>query len=244
MFGVAFCSGETTENFSDVFSLLKESLFAIFGFNYCPDFLLADGAASITSAARNVFNITYDRGAMCSVHVRANVKKTYKGSKAVFQKIQFDFDYIQAATTRREFDHLINAFKRKWIHWARGSAGTPEATNMSGFLEYLENQWVVILGGWFEGMIMGFPSSNNNLEATNLHFKDNNFPSPKCSLNSCLNNLKNGVEFYSNAYRDGTKRWHSSVLNNNSLGKKTYSWLALQAKAVQYISSFEGDFTH
>lgn len=71
-FGFAMCSRENHEAFAFVLQSIVELNMTIFNYKYEPEYIMADGAESITKALRLTFNHEYKRG-MCWFHVTQNI---------------------------------------------------------------------------------------------------------------------------------------------------------------------------
>jgi hypothetical protein len=65
----------------------------------------------------------------------------------------------QASRNRKIFQTGSQLFLKKYKHETR-------------FLEYFTNEWLSTKDGWFEGLQLYSPNSNNALEATNRVLKD------------------------------------------------------------------------
>jgi hypothetical protein len=70
-----------------------------------------------------------------------------------------DIDILQLCKNKTICDKAVKLFLRKWKSQER-------------FLEYFSDEWLGSKSGWYEGLEVNVPSTNNALEATNRYIKD------------------------------------------------------------------------
>ncbi|CAF1036165.1 unnamed protein product [Brachionus calyciflorus] len=156
---VAICTRETKDDFEFLFrSILKKVP------NFCPKYLLADGADAIT----NGFEAVYGKPIriMCWAHTERAVSNKLKlkndKNETLKKQIMNDFHLLQLSFSQTKFNITYKLFKRKW----------ERLDELGQFFDYFEKEWIHSKNfGWFEGFSPGYPSTNNALEATNNSIK-------------------------------------------------------------------------
>lgn len=171
-FGIAVVNGETEDDYRFLFDSTKDSIQRVFGHNYQPFYLIADGAPAIT----NGFNLAFDRPEddeqnqdrvrlMCWAHVIRNIDpKLDKLGPKLKAELREDIFAIQLSSNKEMFEASSSLFLEKWR--------AKESKSVNDFLKYFEAQWLKgSLTGWYEGAGPLLPSTNNALEATNRVIK-------------------------------------------------------------------------
>lgn len=155
-FGIALLSNENTEAFSFVFnSLIKTKA------SYKPTVLIADCAPSITNAFETTFGKNYTR-VFCWYHVKRNLDNKLKSvPKEKYNQVQSDLYQLQCCLSLDQFKVAFECFFNKWSR----------DENLTSFLQYFKTEYFDQRFNWFEGAALGYPSSNNALEATNAIIK-------------------------------------------------------------------------
>jgi transposase-like protein len=150
-------SAETAEDFKFIFEAASDAFTAFTGQEYRPSVLEADGAHAITNACDAVFPNT--TRIMCWFHVSQNVDKKLSTirSKKIQDAIREDIHQLQLAKSESEFIKASGLWLKKW-------EGNQEANS---FVSYFREEYINNNSGWFEGLALGYPSTNNCLEATN-----------------------------------------------------------------------------
>ena len=157
-------SNEDTEAFQFLFSTLQTETEKEGGQRFQPSLAVADGAAAITAALRDVFGPGCRR-AMCWAHVIRQVdKKILSIPDAEAQaSVREAVRVLQLASSPTEFQ----AARALFADWLLGNPLTAE------FKDYFWGQWMQKdLSGWFEGFTQAGPSTNNGLECINRTLKD------------------------------------------------------------------------
>lgn len=155
-FGIALLTNEDTESFAFVFqSLLKANV------NYKPTILIADCAAAITRAFQLTFPHEFVR-LHCWYHVKRNLDSKLKSlSKDKYNKVQTDLYQLQVATSTAQFNVAVKCFITKWS----------QDDDVKEFIQFFQEEYVDQRANWYEGAALGYPSTNNALEATNSTIK-------------------------------------------------------------------------
>lgn len=171
-FGIAIVNGETEEDYRFLFNSTNDNIMRVFGHNYSPNYLLADGAPAIT----NGFYLAFGRHAkddenqarvrlMCWAHVIRNMDpKLEKLGQKLKDELREDIFSIQLSSSQAMFEASSSLFLEKWR--------AKDMRSVNAFLGYFEPQWLKgSLTGWYEGAGPFLPSTNNALEATNRVIK-------------------------------------------------------------------------
>lgn len=164
---VSICSGETGDDFEFIFLAVKKQLKNIYNYDYKPDILIADGAEAITNGFMGVFNyesIDNFTRVMCWAHVNRAVDTATKPIDEEHKsKIRLDIYSMQESPSPEHFQLSFKLLKKKW------SIGDP---TIDVFLKYFENEWINSRNnGWYEGLSVNIPSTDNGLESINGKIK-------------------------------------------------------------------------
>jgi len=81
--------------------------------------------------------------------------------KAVWNSMRTDISDLQLARSTSEFNMAANLWNKKY------------STNSEtmAFQEYFHQEYIQRSKGWFEGLCLGYPTTNNALEANNRWIK-------------------------------------------------------------------------
>ena len=120
---------------------------------------MADASTAITEGFTNVFGPPKTR-LMCFFHVIKSVEKYLKPLKEK-DEIKKDIHTLQICKERDVFKIGAELFIKKW----------QANENVKEFLKYFEKQWLNKNDSWYEGAAIGYPSTNNGIEATNSVLK-------------------------------------------------------------------------
>ena len=163
-FGIALCINEQTNDFESIFKSVQLTVEKLCNINYCPIILVADGSGAITNGFINVFNVI-EKIIMCWFHVTKNVDTQLNAIKDKKMKAELrqDIEFMQLIKNGTIFDAAIELLEKKWK--------SKKCPLINNFIDYLINEWYMSNKGWFEGFAIGYPSSNNALEATNGKIK-------------------------------------------------------------------------
>jgi hypothetical protein len=133
-----------------------------------PTALIADAADAIKNGFRNVFNHQYNQ-IMCWSHMKTKVQNRacHIDDKNVAEEIINDIEYLHLSNSSIVFKLALTLFFKKWK--TNNKQNNQSITN---FLNYFDDEWVKSNGGWYEGIQLYTPSTNNALEATNKIIKD------------------------------------------------------------------------
>ena len=127
--------------------------------------LIADAVDAIENGFRKVFKHEYNQ-IMCWSHMKTKVENraSHIDDKIVAQEIVDDIEYLHLSHSTEVFDLALDLFFKKWkIKNKRKNQSIIE------FLTYFDKEWVQSNRGWYEGIQLYTPSTNNALEATNHH---------------------------------------------------------------------------
>ncbi|OXA39961.1 Glycerol-3-phosphate dehydrogenase [NAD(P)+] [Folsomia candida] len=212
-FGIAITSGETVEDFSSVFQVLKG-----YDENFEPEVLVADCAEAITNAFQTVFRVEFKR-VYCWFHVKQNVKKFLKSSKIPESQkkgISFDIDCLQLADNEEEFNIAKKLFIKKW-----------KTGDTKDFYDYFETEYLNQRNGWYEGYAPGYPCTNNGPEAINATIKNENTFRKRLPLGELFVTLKKIVSGWSldrNPVSLDCKIFATSPTYSLQLQTKSFNW--------------------
>ncbi|OXA54574.1 hypothetical protein Fcan01_11709 [Folsomia candida] len=150
--GISVTASETTRDFEFLFRSMVTSV----GHNYSPKILIADAAEAITNAFKTVFGDDFIR-VFCWFHLCKNIDshKSLVKDKNLWAGIKKNMSQLQLAKSVEEFNVAQTLFCQKYKESAKD------------FIEYFKNEHIAQRCGWYEGLALGYPSTNNGLESTN-----------------------------------------------------------------------------
>ncbi|CAF0857349.1 unnamed protein product [Rotaria sordida] len=160
-YGFAVCSNEKEKDFEFIFSCICDGLRNLnLQMNEQELVLIADGAEAISNAFSKVFGTDHNI-VMCWFHMRKCVEKKLNlvEDKALHNEIMNDIETLQLSKNKKTFNIATRLFLKKWEKQER-------------CIQYLSSEWLESKNGWYEGLSMYVPSTNNALEATNRMIKD------------------------------------------------------------------------
>ncbi|CAF1043138.1 unnamed protein product [Brachionus calyciflorus] len=171
----------------------SSGLKAIYNYEFKPEILIADGAEAITNGFINAFNyksIDEFNLVMCWAHVhRAIDTRTKSIDESLRSQIRTDINLIQLSPSPEHFRLLCTLFTLKW------SKKDPIIDN---FFNYFESEWVNSRNnGWYEGLSVNIPSTDNGLESINGKIKLIHTLRTRLSVNAYLSNLENMLRHWS-----------------------------------------------
>jgi len=157
---IAVCTGETAEDFRFLFESLKQN-----NPSYCPQAIVADCSDAISKACFDAFDDNVIR-IFCWAHVIRNVDKRLFRIKddKVRGLLRTDVCSLQLARSDEEFNVASGLWMKKWSEHEHSE-------ELSDFLAYFHQEYLVKYKGWHVGRHIGSPCTNNGLEATNNNMK-------------------------------------------------------------------------
>lgn len=174
-FAIAVCKGESGNDFTFIFDALHN-----FNLAWQPEVLLADASQSITQGFTNVFGVPKIR-LMCFFHVLTNVEKYFKRLTKSNPNLKPDIHALQTCNDETTFLKASELFLKKW-----------EMTDEDGikdFIDYFRSQWLHKNFNWYEGISVGYPSTNNGIEATNAIIKKQHTLRERLPVGQFLNSV-------------------------------------------------------
>ncbi|CAF2081129.1 unnamed protein product [Rotaria magnacalcarata] len=167
-FGLAICSNEKTKDFEFIFNGIQIGMEKLNKDLLKPTALISDAADAIKNGFRNVFNNEYNQ-IMCWAHMKRKIdnRVCHINDKLIGKEIIDDIEMLHLSNSTEVFKLAYTLFKKKWNM-------NNKQTNQSilDFLNYFDNEWIKSNDGWYEGIQLYAPSTNNALEATNKTIKD------------------------------------------------------------------------
>jgi hypothetical protein len=154
---IAFCLSSNEDGFSYefMFSTVKKHLKEFYKFDFQPEFIMADGAQSITNAVSEVFGDNITR-LMCYWHLKKNVKLNCNLSKEDREEFLKDIDILNLCQNEGDFNHGCKLLLKKW------EPIDIELTN------YFQKTYVDNYSNWFVASSpIGMGVTNNNCEGFN-----------------------------------------------------------------------------
>lgn len=173
-FAIAVCKGESADDFGFIFDALHN-----FDLEWKPQLLLADASEAITNGFIKIFGAPRVR-IMCFYHVLKNVENYFK---RLTNKEDLKAD-IYALQTCKDEDTFVTASKLFVDKW-----NNVEDQQVTEFMEYFKSQWLLKNSNWYEGIALGYPSTNNGLEATNAVIKKSHTLRERLPVGQFLNNI-------------------------------------------------------
>lgn len=166
-FGLAICSNEKTEDFRFIFKSIQIGMQRLNKDLFKPTALVADAADAIKNAFRKVFNHQYNQ-IMCWSHMKTKVENrlSHIDDKVIADEILSDIEYLHLSNSKEVFDLALSLFLKKWK-----IKNKTKNQSIIDFLSYFDDQWIKSNSGWYEGIQLYTPSTNNALEATNRTIK-------------------------------------------------------------------------
>jgi hypothetical protein len=103
----------------------------------------------------------------------------------------FDIDQLQLCRSEDEFIFACNLFFSKWRK-------ETDNKSVNDFLDYFKQNYIEQRDKWFEGAAVGYPKTNNGLEATNRHVKERGTFRRKLPLPEFITMVNKLVQNWSN----------------------------------------------
>ncbi|CAF2123572.1 unnamed protein product [Rotaria magnacalcarata] len=167
-FGLAICSNEKTKDFQFIFNSIQIGMQKIKKELLKPTALVADAAGAIKGGFKNVFNNEYSQ-IMCWSRMKTKVENhaCHIDNKDVAKEIIDDIELLHLSNSTAVFKLALTLFFKKWK-----INNKQKNQSIIDFLNYFDTEWIQSNNGWYEGIQLYTPSTNNALEATNRVIKD------------------------------------------------------------------------
>jgi hypothetical protein len=167
-FGLAICSNEKTKDFEFIFNSIQIGMQKINKDVLKPKALISDAADSIKNGFRKIFDNEYDQ-IMCWAHMKRTVENRacHIDDKNAAKEIIDDIELLQLCNSKPVFKLALTLFMKKWR-----MSNKQKNLSILDFLTYFDKEWIQSNSGWYEGIQLNTPSTNNALEATNKVIKD------------------------------------------------------------------------
>lgn len=180
--GLGVCNDKMASDYEFIFKSLKK-----YNLNWNPSILLANSSAAITQGFTNVFGAPKTR-LVCFVHL---LKSIDKHTKYLEEKhaIKIDIYALQTCKSEEVFKIGAELFIKKW-----------EANeNVKQFISYFKKNWLDQNECWYEGAAVGYPSTNNGIEAINSVLKNKHIFGEQYPVDLFLSSLNNIIDSWSTA---------------------------------------------
>ena len=167
-FGLAVCSNEQTKDFEFIFNAVQIGIRKINKNLLKPKALVSDAADAIKNGFKNVFGNSFDH-VMCWAHAKRKIENRLSqvNDKDKAKEILQDIELLQLSNSRSLFELGTTLFMKKWK-----LNNKEKNQSISDFLQYFDDEWLSLNSGWYEGIQLYVPSTNNALESTNRTIKD------------------------------------------------------------------------
>jgi len=167
-FGLAICSNEQTKDFEFIFNAVQIGMEKINKNPLQPKALVSDAADAIKNGFRNVFGNSYNQ-IMCWAHMKRKIENRISqvNDKDTAKEMLQDIEILQVCSSSSLFELGITLFMKKWKFDKK-----EKNQSILDFLQYFDDEWVKSNSGWYEGIQLYTPSTNNALESTNRTIKD------------------------------------------------------------------------
>ncbi|CAF4168170.1 unnamed protein product [Rotaria sordida] len=167
-FGLAVCSNEKTKDFEFIFNSIQVGMQKINKDLLKPTALISDAAGAIKNGFTNIFGSSYNQ-IMCWAHMKRKVNNRVCqiDDKHIAKEIIEDIEMLQLSNSTEVFKLASTLFIKKW-----NMNNKQKNESILDFMNYFHNEWLKTNDGWYEGIQVYTPSTNNALEATNRTIKD------------------------------------------------------------------------
>ncbi|CAF4737801.1 unnamed protein product [Rotaria sp. Silwood2] len=167
-FGLAVCSNETIKDFEFIFNSIQVGMQKINKDLLKPTALISDAADAIKNGFTNIFGSSYNQ-IMCWAHMKRKVNNRVCqiDDKHIAKEIIEDIEMLQLSNSTEVFKLASTLFVKKW-----NMNNKQKNESILDFMNYFYNEWLKTNDGWYEGIQVYTPSTNNALEATNRTIKD------------------------------------------------------------------------
>jgi len=156
---LAICNGESEDDFASLFKALQR-----LKPEWQPPILSEDASEAITAGFESVFGPP-DVRRLCFFHVLKNVEPylTFFSPKMVFAVTSRLIHLLQTCPDEVTLKTVVKLFVGKW------SAKIVE--RILNFVQYFEEHWLEKNADRYEGVAIGYPSTNNGLESLTATIK-------------------------------------------------------------------------
>lgn len=173
-----FAIGLTKTENSDDFAFIFEALHS-YDLNWQPKILLADANEAITKGFAKIFEPPEIR-LMCFSHVLKNLEKHFKTLNC--NSLKDDIIELQTCKNKNTFIKATQLFLEKW----KSIEGYEQ---IKIFIKYFNSEWIEKNSNWYEGIAIGYPSTNNGLESISASLKKEHTLREKLPVKQFLNNV-------------------------------------------------------
>ena len=184
--------------------------------------LVADATESISNGFKEAIGELINR-IMCWPHMgrKCNDRLARISDKEIRANMRTDIYSLQLARNSQIFDKASKLFLLKWKN---------SNAQVDEFLTYFQGQWLGGLNGWYEGVSLFVPSTNNALESTNRVVKDESTMRERLPLGQFLDTVDNKiVGRWSRERQPGLvngKKWHKEPIITTLDFTKGYQWIS------------------
>jgi hypothetical protein len=217
-FGLAVCCSEKKKDFIFLFNSLQIGLNKIDKPPIQPIALVCDASFAIIKAFSAVFKNEH-KVIMCWAHMKRCVAKKVSmiNDKQMAREIIDDIDLLQICESANLFNNAVKLFKEKWSQFDQ----------VNDFMKYFEFEWLEKHPGWYEGMQLYIPSTNNALEATNRTIKENSTFRNRLQLSVFLYTATKIVHNWSydrDEKNINVRKFSTEAVISFELWTKSYEW--------------------
>ena len=224
--GLAICSNEKMKDFEFIFNTLQVGMQKINRDALKPKALVCDAADSINNGFKRVFGDSFDR-IMCWSHMKGKIESRVCriDDRSIAKEMIEDIEMLQLCNSPSLFESATVLFMKKWKH-------NNKENNQSvlDFLQYFDDEWLHSNSGWYEGIQLYTPSTNNALEATNRTIKDDGTFLERHVLSRFLTTASDIVRNWSidrDPSSTNAKQFASEPTITLELWTKSYQWAKL-----------------
>jgi len=227
---ISITTGETARDYEFIFNSLKKAI----GQSYKPSLLIADASEAITNGFAESFGTDFKR-AYCSFHVLKNVdsKRNLVKNKSKWLELRNGIIEIQLS---RSTDHFQAISKL----WSKMYMDDPETKD---FCNYLKEEYLDRRQNWYEGYALGFPSTNNGLEATNRWIKSQGTLRNRLPMGELMNFLikqSNSWSYERNPSNPNCKFFAEEPLVSLKIETAAFQWSQAQPD-IKFRTSGDGN---
>ena len=143
---------------------------------------------------------------MCWAHVyrAVELKLSSIKDKSISQQILLDIEHLQVSYTPKLFEYAYKLFTEKYKKLNN--------KDVDYFLEYFHKEWISSSNsGWYEGVAINIPSTDNGLESKNAQIKSHYTLRSRLSIDEYLNNAKTMLFDWSKDAIDEESKFKNSV---------------------------------
>lgn len=216
----ACVSNETCDDYAFIFETVKNRANTIFGIDFSPETIIADGADAI----RNGFFRAFPEGKvdiMCFVHVLRNVHRRKFENNANRSLIINDIKEMRKISIAEEFKIVTSLFLQKW------------SEKESDFCAYFEKEWLGVHSNWHYGVADYVPSHNNGQEGFNGIIKKTKTFRERLPLSQFFTMVKELVEDVSNEFENDKRTIEETPIISVELWREAAIWIK-DAKFIMF----------